>query len=609
MALLAIAGSYAVATLVFQRAPLNADENSYVFQAHNFISGKVSHPAPPNLFAFRHKMIITDQSTGWLSRYPFGHPLFLAPAVWLGIPYVWVALSAGLSLLFIMLAAGSVAGRAAAFSAGALVLLSPFFYFYHGTLLSHSSGLLATSLMLWAYIRWRLAGQRRMAVMAGLAWAFFLNNRTYTALLIAVPFGMDALWQLYLKRDRQQWMGTICFAGAAVSGLVGLLLYNELSTGDYRKMTYLVYNPTETLGFGSRIYGRINHTLERGLLNMRGNVELLNIWLFGFKGSLLVWLALALAGWRKEWTRLCVLPILFVVLGYVYFWYVGPQEAGPSYYFEIIPFLALSGSFGVVRIIPRLSVWPLIIGALVMAYAGGQLAWMRGMELREANQPRRAFLNFLATVPADSLIFIESGHFSDVTAGGNDLIFNPHGLHSDPLLAHWMPNAHRAMVERFQDRAPLRLIRDDNGFMLIPAPAPAESLELDYPIVRTGFHQGVNQRDPETGRWLRVAEAGQASEGLMAFGYYQFVHPSQYELIVELRLYDPEDGDPAMLRIDVAAEFAKYILLEETIAYEQEQMTIRLPFMVDECVLIEPRLWFLGKGRVELIGMRLRELG
>ena len=50
LALIAIGITYGLAEQVFQRAALNADEHSYLFQAYNFIDGKLrahSHPISP----------------------------------------------------------------------------------------------------------------------------------------------------------------------------------------------------------------------------------------------------------------------------------------------------------------------------------------------------------------------------------------------------------------------------------------------------------------------------------------------------------------------------------------------------------------------------------
>ena len=603
LALIAFGISYSVAEYVFQRAALNADEHSYLFQAYNFIDGKIARPFPPNFTAFRHKMIIVSAEAGWLSRYPFGHPLFLVPGLLIGNPYLWVALAAGLSLLLIMRAGTWLGSRTTGFVAGIILLISPFFYFYHGTLLSHSSGLLATSMMLWAYIRWRKTDDWRFAVLAGLAWGFFLNNRTYTALLIAVPFAIDALWTLYRKWSIDRLKGTACFAGASLSGLLALLIYNRLSVGDFGTMTYLFYNPTENLGFGPRIYGRVDHTLARGLGNVWENVQLLNVWLFGFWGSGLLWLGLAFIGWTKEWTRLCLLAVLMVVLGYTYFWYVGPRDAGPSYYFELLPFIAVSGALGVHRIIRRFSVWPVLAAMMIMLVFGLRLSLEKGQELQAFNEPRRAVMDALAGAPQNSLVFIDPAQHEAAFAVGNDMIFNPRGLDSDPVVAHWMPMTHRSMVRYFSDRTPFKLTRKDGQPHLVPAPAPAEPTTVNFQIGPLGMHTGANDIDPDRGIRTRVADGEHHDAGLIIFGRYSFIHPGEYAMIFEL-----QSSEPGALRIDVAADFARSLLTEQSVGQYDEWTEVIVPFTAEEFLLAEPRVWFEGSGRVAFSSVRLQEL-
>ena len=67
---LAFAATWWLYRHVFHGAPITTDENSYVFQAYNFLAGLIARPAPPFPDIVYHAMIICDDRAGWLSRYP-----------------------------------------------------------------------------------------------------------------------------------------------------------------------------------------------------------------------------------------------------------------------------------------------------------------------------------------------------------------------------------------------------------------------------------------------------------------------------------------------------------------------------------------------------------
>ncbi|MCB1102418.1 MAG: hypothetical protein KDL10_08640, partial [Kiritimatiellae bacterium] len=324
--LLAMVMSHAV----FHRAPITSDETSYLFQAQAFLDGTVAREAP-NLtipFISRNSMLILDEEAGWLSRYPPGHALWLLLGLLIGSPSIITALACalGVGLLVRMAPALSVRGWVLAW----VTLSSPYFLFMYGTLLSHTSGFLAAAGLLACYLRWQTTSRPGWAALAGLCWSWIFLNRTYTALLIAIPFGIDALLALARKRTRQELIGTLSFAGCAAIGVLLILVYNKQATAEPFWMTYLYYNPSDNLGFGQRhhlntfpkVPGYL-HTPARGLGFLRDNLVLLDQWLFGFPGSLIAWLALSIAGWSRRWSWLLLSIPASVAFGYVAFWFPG----------------------------------------------------------------------------------------------------------------------------------------------------------------------------------------------------------------------------------------------------------------------------------------------
>ena len=603
LSILAVFLTYCIATFALQHATLNADENSYLFQAQNFLEGRVARPFPPFPDAFHHEMIIINPDVGWLSRYALGHPLFLVPGVFLGNPYLWVALAAGLSLFLIYLAGRRLDGHVTGIAAAILLLFSPYFLFYSGTLVSHTSGIPATTAMLCSYIYWRKTGDTRFAVMAGLAWAFFFINRSYTAALIALPFAMDSLWHLYRERSRKMLIATCTFALASASGVLVFLIYNWLSTGDPWMMTYLKYTETQRLGFGIRHFGRIDHSLSRGFEILVTNLASLNIWLWGFFGSLFVCFGLMAIGWKKYWTRLLIGTALSIWLGYILFWHRGSLDFGPIYYLETLPFLILGASLGIKKILDTVRPGYVLIALAV--WLGVNIPFMvsTGMEMREKTTPRRQIMDVLQELPKGSLVFIDPAEHEAAFREGNDMIFNPRGLKSDPLIARSFGEQDKVLIRYFKDHTPFRLIGGEK-----PLPVPIDSAAgYDLIVHPQILHRrtGTNIHSP-SGVFLRIAREDDHPAGMLASGRRYYVAPGSY--IVEFYLeVDGCGSQGEIAMVDVTVLGGRIILASGPVSsgLDGDKKTLHLD--IDEFLEVEPRVYYLGCGNISLRQIRIAE--
>lgn len=608
MSAAAFAASLVVSDHVFLRAPHNNDEFSYLFQAHNFAEGRVSRPFPPNHPAFRNRMIIMDENVGWLSRYPFAHALYLVPGVVLGDPYIMSALAAGLSVLLLCLTGRLLGGDAVGIAAGLALLVSPLRIIYGGTLLSHTSGLLKASLMLFAYAQWRLSNRHFFALLAGLAWALLFNNRSYTALLIAIPFGLDALGAAWRERTPRRLVGVGCFAVSAMAGVVMLLVYNHLAVGDYGTMTYLYYTQTERLGFGPRRYGRVEHTLQRGLEMLVTRVGSLDTWLWGFAGSLVVWLGMLVIGWKRHWSRLCLAAVVCVCVGYVYFWYFGCMDAGPAYYYETLPFLALGAAFGIAKLVDRFGWRACSAGLAVVLFFGSALVARTGIEIRARNTPRSKILRAIRDAPSRSLIYIDPSDHAEAYKDGYMLNYNPRGLDGDSVVALWIPEAHYGMTGYFTNHAPYKLIADEQGeCRLIPISPGDYSFAVRHAASRGHRLTGRNEDGTEHDRGiLRVARDGVHAEGCLFFGRYTFVAPGRYVMECELKTQNTTDEQP-VASLDVAIDGGRIILGEKSVMGNGGWRTVRMEFETTGFHMIEPRVWYSGRGTVFIASLELRK--
>lgn len=619
LAVIAFALSLWFSENVFHRAPLTTDELSYLFQAHLFSEGKLKREAPPFREAFLFTMIIQDDEAGWFSRYPPGHAAWLTPGIWLGDPYLMIALAAGLAV-WVTARAGARLGLPPLLVAG-MLLISPFFLFTHGTLLSHTSGYLATALMLLAYIAWRQSGALRWAVAAGLAWGWIFHNRTYTALLIAIPFAVDSVIALARARDRKALTGTAAFAGCAMLGVIALLGYNYLMVGDPLTMTYLYYNPSEGLGFGRRNFlmvtvhrpTPVEQTFAKGLTDLWNNVRLLDQWLWGFRGSAIAWMALAIIGWNRRWSPLFLSVAILVPLGYVFFWYPGWNTTGPNYYVEVVPFIMLTAGFGVCRIgnlLPHRSIvrWGAALLALILVLF---LSWDH--RAREAGSLRRdtrrlgMFLEFVRDIPPGKLVLVDHRHIGTMWAGG--LNFNPRGLEGPSIFTRSLGAADLAVMRYFSEYEPYYLRRRRGGFRLDPAD-PAVPLETDLDLPHVHRLTGTNMAHPDDAtRVIRVARADEHEAGLLLFGRYVYIYPGDY--IVEFELdavpRDPEAGK-AVARLDVASDRGGVIRAEREIEQASAEKPVVLRFQTDSFTEIEPRIDYLRQGDIHVRRVTIREI-
>ncbi len=438
LALLAAVSSFIIGHAVFWDAVLTTDEHAYLMQAYAFIEGKISRPLPELAEIFRHEMMIMDEQAGWFSRYPPGHALWLMLGAAAGRPHLPVYLAAALSV-WLFSRIGPVL-RLPTLLLPFLMVVSPYFLFMNGTLLSHASALPTACLMLWGYLAWKIRKRRVYAFIAGLAWAFLFLNRTYTGLLIALPFAVDALWDLARNRSRSNFFATILFALTAAAGGGAYLLYNYLAVGNPLTPTYLYYAPDEGLGFGLRSASSLpfHHTFAAGLLYLRENMVLLDRWLYGFTGSLLLCLGLALVGWNKRWTPLCLAVVATVACGYVFFWWRGVRDIGPVYYYETLPFILLATGFGIARIARLSASWKrlraavAIAGVVLLTASAVRFSFDQGSLLRDRQRLVGQFHTLLETAPEKSLIIVTG--FRGMRHVEKGTSFNPHGIDSDPLV-------------------------------------------------------------------------------------------------------------------------------------------------------------------------------
>ncbi len=588
LGLIAAFGALLIGEHVYLKEYLTTDENSYLFQAWLFSQGEMRLECPPLREAFFHQMLICDDQAGWLSRYPPAQAVWLIPGVLVGYPRLMTAVAVFIAVWFLSKAGERL--KIPIWITIGLLFLSPYFWLLQGSVLSHTSAFAATALMMWSYLVWRQEHKYRYAAIAGLAWAFLFLDRTYTAFWIALPFAIDSIAHLLKSKSRQEIVSTLIFSGCAALGGVILLAYNAAATGDPFLSTYLYYDPSDDIGFGNR-HG-YDHTIERGWGFIRDNISELNSKLWGFKGSLVVWLGLALYGYRRHVSGSMILATLLVWLSYVAFWFEGIVELAPVYYYETLVFIVLGAGLGMTKFIninwhfPRwVALFSIGFIAIIVSTQALKTFNAEALKITIRNDYKAAFQNVIRGVPPGSIVILNHVYKSILSENS----WNALGLDSDPLIVRETKGVRHALYHLYPNR-PVYVI---NGHYPQPAQRiiPFDGKIPIYHAEKMGALTGKNISIE--GDIKHVSEAPDKA-GIVGYGYQQYYLPGTYEI----RFFLDAIGQAGEVIGDVKVISRRIpkVLAEEFIhAGDQE---ILLTVKIDHVDIAEPKIYFSGKGRL-----------
>lgn len=596
----------AIHRLVFLGEPVSTDEGSYLFQAYSLGDGQLSRPLPPMATAIKrsHDMKIMDREIGWVSRYPPGHAIWLLPGVMLDWPFLMVMISVFLTLF--LLFGVSRLFKINGWIAVVLIALSPFFLLMSGTLMSHTSGILAVSLMLWSYLKLNQTGRWGYGLVAGMAWALLFLNRTYSAALIALPFAVDALYNLFRHwRERRVWMGTIAFGGSAILGIGVYMGYNFLITGDPGHATYLFYESSESLGFGVRRLqaASVVHTFGRGLRNAWDNLVVLDRWLWGISGGGVAVSILFMLGWQKRWSLLFLGACLCLVGGYVFFWFPGPRHIGPAYYYELLPFIIMGAALGLSRLLTwlslrrRLQIATCSLGLLFLTFISSGFILEQKAYFNEALAGQQQLNALVTSLPAGSLVFLKRPDYPPF----GKLTVNKRGEASDQLVMRSFGQLDQAIARHYPDREAYRIDGKTYTVTQLPA-ADSDDMDLSIKVPARAMRRFTGYDAPsseEDGVIIRMADDAH-EPGYLAFGRRMHLLPGHYQVRFVFDLEEPDAQ--GMVRIDVATDLGKVILAslstESIDDFGDGEVNLEFTISGDDFMRVEPRVYYLGRGAV-----------
>ncbi len=508
-----------------------------------------------------------------------------------------IAVAAFLSLWFTLKAAGRL--RISIWIPAAMLLISPYFWLMQGSVLSHTSGLAMTALMTWAFIVWQQEGKLQFATIAGLAWAFLFLNRTYTSSWIALPFAIFVLIGLYRSPKLKLFVGTATFAACAAIGVAIFLVYNYQVSGDPFLSSYLYYDPADGPGFGSRhsVNYSVAHSLAAGWEALEFNLRTLNTRLWGFSGSLFVWGALVIIGWTHKYSLLFIASTFLVWGAYITFWFRGIPEVAPIYYYETLVFVVLSASLGVQRILdfnwlrsPLLRFGVISLTVLTVLTHAVETFQSTSKVITERNALKLTYQKVIHNVPQGAVVLLRSVP-KDIL---DQATWNPHGMHSQPLILRDGWGVTDIIHSIFPDR-PIYLVE---GYTAQPARLLTKMSPRDYVFYANTLRSDTGRKGSNKSL---IARAKVDKSGWLAHGRKQYLSAGRYILTFYI---DAKLDEGFVGAVEAYKPSSKSSITSENV--RQADRVISLEINLDEVTVIEPRVYYSGKGDLTFDRVEIR---
>ena len=337
-----------IAKFVFSARPLLIDELVQAFQAHIFVTGRLSLPvaAHREFFSALHVVDLTDKV---YSQFPAGWPAMLAVAeklhaLWLAGPFCG-AVAVVLFLRFVRLL-DPRASRGFVRATAVLFAVAPFAAFQFGSHMNHGPALmwiLVAMVCLGEHIE---RGSAPFALAAGVGFGAAATLRPLDAFAFALPAGVWLTWRaLHGWRSRRSWSEFLALVLSGIGILIpmsALLYVNSQTTGSPLAFGYeVLWGKGHGLGFHTAPWGGA-HTPARGAELISLYVTRLQTYLFETPFPSLVPAIAALALTRRVGALDRYLLAASALLGASYFayWHDG-FFLGPRFVVAWLPALVV----------------------------------------------------------------------------------------------------------------------------------------------------------------------------------------------------------------------------------------------------------------------------
>ena len=324
---------------ILNRFMSSADEHSCYFFAECIKSGKL-WATPHPLSEFFDVVHIGNKDGKWFSVYPPGWPALFA----LGLKFKlidWLNPALATVAVVLLYRTGKKIFSFSSTCLGIILLTTtPFFLFNNAGYFSHTTCLLMISLFLFAYMKWQRRKSTFWAVLAGFAVGYGLLTRYLTMAAIAVPFIAYEFSLLILRKSRFNRnyvaFGFVLFLMVWIN-----LSFNHAITGHFFNPPNHYHHRWERLGF------QYDYTPFDAFMFIVARLFYLSDWIA--PGMLVIYVISFLKKRKEDGKQfLFRFGFLFLVFGYIFYYSWGGNQYGPRYYFEGLPFLAMTAAASVI---------------------------------------------------------------------------------------------------------------------------------------------------------------------------------------------------------------------------------------------------------------------
>ena len=361
LSILAALAAFLVADRTFERIPHLEDEIAYIWQARTIAGGHLTIESPPEPTKFLVPFVV-DYEGRRFGKYPLGWPALLGVGVKLGARALVNPLLAAFGVWLTYRLGSKLMGETVGLLAALLTVTSPFFLLNAGSLLAHPFGLVlsTTFVLTWwgAFGDPDYSGDWLPALMSGLVLGVLVLTRPFTAIGVAIPFGVYGIY-LLIRGSWDVRRRLLALGGIALSLASLHFLWQFAVTGDPTLNPYTLWWPYDKIGFGPGV-GVLpqGHTLRIAWINTRFSLWVGSRDLFGWARYSWIFLPFGLWAARRNGKMLLTGSVILSLLTLHLAYWIGAWLFGPRYQFEGLYSLTLLSAAG----IAYLAAWPTKLG-------------------------------------------------------------------------------------------------------------------------------------------------------------------------------------------------------------------------------------------------------